>query len=453
MICEKFTGRPFPVKFFQYNGSEYCLDPCKPKILRVTPEVRQVLEYMQQSDSPAHEHIKTQGSVVTEQIAKIQGEGFFNGSLPIVKSDDHAVNRICLIVTSSCNFRCRYCYYDNDFNNGRNELMSKEVAIKAVDFLCQNSMNKLLEIDFFGGEPFLNFGIIKTVVEYCATKSRRFTYYVTTNGSLITSDIAAFLKQNNFTVIVSLDGPEDVHNHVRQFAGGQPTFDNVLHGLSILKAALPVEKLTVNAVVTKNYPHADMLLNFFHGIGISRLAITTATVPEKPDLHMANDSMKTFTLSEKQIFSRMLDSSISNDTKYLPILQYMRFLNKGIPRPYRCSVGRGTLAINLDGTIYACHRFVGMSDFALGNLWDGVEETRRKRYFNLHEQVDKTCTGCWARYLCGGPCIYDSFACYGNIQTPAPYKCDRIRNLIELSAIIYGELATHDKSRLVGLLS
>ena len=111
MICEKFTGRPFPVKFFQYNGSEYCLDPCKPKILRVTPEVRQVLEYMQQSDSPAHEHIKTQGSVVTEQIAKIQGEGFFNGSLPIVKSDDHAVNRICLIVTSSCNFRCRYCYF------------------------------------------------------------------------------------------------------------------------------------------------------------------------------------------------------------------------------------------------------------------------------------------------------------------------------------------------------
>lgn len=440
------------VKYFHFKGRDYCLDLNKPKLFYVTPEVQKSLERILKMNSRCFPDEEYQQIEIDQQIVQLKSRGHFSGKLPEVNKADRTVNKLSLAVTSACNFKCRYCYYDEKLCSISNEQMAADVAIKAIDFLCERSPLQVLGIDFFGGEPLLNFSLIQTIVEYCGTKNQKFAFSITTNGSLVKADIAQFLNQHKFVVIISLDGPEEVHNNARRFANGKGTFISVFQGLEILKTALPPEKLTVNVVATKKYPHADRLLEYFQAIGISQIALSTATVPELPEFHLEEDDMNQLIESEKRIFSALLDKEVAYP-KYLPITQYMRYLNTGNPRQFRCRVGRENLAISPKGTIYPCHRFMGYPEFVIGDVFNGIDEDKRNYYYDLHARFDQACAGCWARYICGGPCIHDSFVYSGDMTKISTLKCKRARHLIELSAMLYGELASHNKEKLASLIS
>jgi uncharacterized protein len=453
MLSDVSAKKRIPIYFFSYNGKEFCLDPFKPQVLHITQAVRQHLEEMQGRGSAA-QGAPEQVPGIAAQIESLRDKGFFRYQWPSPPVDaDRSVTKLSLLVTEACNYRCRYCYFTDELHDGGTQKMTKDVAFAAVNLLCKHSNGQTLGINFFGGEPLLNFALIDAVVEYCATKQRDFKYTITTNAALITERIASFFKKHDFVVVASLDGPAGIHNSVRKFPDGRGTCQETIRGIEILQKMLPANKITTNTVITKESTNLDLLLDFLENLKVYRAAFTTISAPKDSELSLDEVTLPSFLCSETKICTDLIHGTSTRNIQYLPILQYLRFIHKAEPRHYRCSIGRETLAVAPNGTLYPCHRFVGTDGFELGTVSTGIKESTRNKFYTLCQDFDNSCGKCWARFLCGGPCAYDSFANSGNIYQPILDKCMRIRNLIAHAAILFGELAINDKNRLVELLS
>ena len=162
--------------------------------------------------------------------------------------------------------------------------------------------------------------------------------------------------------------------------------------------------------------------------------------------------MSLFIESEGKVCESMFGDGHDEDFGYLPLVQYMRVLAKGTPRRYRCGVGREVVAVGVDGEIYPCHRFLGNREMSLGNIAGGIDFDKKSTYAAMDSEHGTECRVCWARNICGGPCISDSYDYTGSVDGVPVNKCDRIRKLIEHSILLFGELMTKDKDRLVRFL-
>lgn len=331
--------------------------------------------------------------------------------LPLTDPPLHALS---LAIAQKCNLGCTYCYAQQGEFGGAAKNMTRETADHAVDLLLAGAEpGARLNLAFLGGEPLVNRTTLQAVTRRAADLARQrgvtMTFSITTNGTLVTESDAAFFEEFGFAVTVSLDGPAEVHDALRPFKGGTGSYARVMANVRPMLRLQRRMQVTARVTVTpKNLRLRETLDEFltegFHSVGFSPLLRS----PNGSD-ELAAEDLEVM-LGEMIDCGREYERRVRTGQRYAfaNMVNAMREIGKGTHRPYPCGAGAGYLGVSADGDLAACHRFVGDAEGAMGNLQDGVDRTRRSAWLaERHVHRQEPCSGCWARYLCGGGCHHE----------------------------------------------
>lgn len=350
------------------------------------------------------------------------------------------IHALSLAIAQKCNLGCTYCYAQQGEFGGAAKNMPLETANQAVDLLLSEAGDGgKAVLAFLGGEPLVNRPVVQAVTQRAAAIARRrniaLSFSITTNGTLLNADDAAFFEAYGFAVTISLDGPREVHDRLRPYKSGAGSFDRIMRNLEPLLASQ--DRMQVSARVTVTPQNLDLrrtLDDFiamgFHSVGFSPMLNAPSGRGEMQtgDLVHLLDSM----IDCGRAFERRLIAG--ERYPFDNMVNAMREIHRGTHRPYPCGAGAGYLGVSADGELAACHRFVGDKEGAMGTL-DGVDRVRQSRWLaerHVHRQVP--CTECWARYLCGGGCHHEAIG----RGRPA---CDYIRGWLQYCMSAYLRLS------------
>ena len=358
-------------------------------------------------------------------------------TIEMLEGRDAVIKAMCLHVAHDCNMACRYCFGDKGAYEGNRELLSFETGRKAIDFLIAHSgSRKNLEIDFFGGEPLMNFDVVKELVAYgrkiekAFNKNIRFT--ITTNGILLDEEKSEFINANMENVILSIDGRPQVNDKMRKTLNGKGSYDiitkNYLRFIEKRKGTYYVRGTFTreNLDFSEDVKHlADM---GFRGISVEPVVTDTsfsyALQEEDTDRICAE-------------YDKLADLYL-NYLKQGKKFEFFHFnvdLEQGpcvIKRVSGCGAGTEYIAVTPDGDIYPCHQFVGNKDFLLGNVSDKSFSNRLYQNFNLaHIYNKEKCKECWVKFYCSGGCHANAYHMNGDIRKPYELGCTLEKKRIE----------------------
>lgn len=430
----------------EHGESIFLIDVFKPNVIRISKDVSEVL---QKYKGKPIEYILSKDpglEIAIENIGYLTKSGFLLDAPELDIHHDDKITKVALEVSRACNFSCLYCYHELNSSETKG-LMTPEIALESIEFLCNQSNSESFEIDFFGGEPLLNIETIKSVVDYCKTKSQSFRFSITANASLVDDQIASYLFANNFLVVVSLDGSSKVHNKTRPLKNKKPSYEFVLLGIQTLIKYYGCN-LYANVVLSRESESLTEIIQTLKSIGLQNISLTTVSSPSNSDLEFQDESLFKIFEEEKALVDDILGFKMNDSFSFTTLKPFLKVLNKGERRKSRCGIGNNYFAVNFVGQLLPCHRFLSNNEFSMGNIYNGFDKLTREKYLNNNPDSNSKCKNCWARYICGGPCLSDSFEYNGSFNFPAEIKCKRILNLIELSVILYGELYRLDKNRL-----
>ncbi len=352
--------------------------------------------------------------------------------------DLHALS---LTVAQSCNMGCGYCYADEGRFGGKSRLMSLETAIAGVErLLAEATPGRDIVLGFMGGEPLLNRAVVHGATHYAAAAAartgRRIRFSLTTNATLLRPDDAALFIRYPFSVAVSIDGDRAGNDRQRPMRGGGGSYDRVLAGLATLVADGRPRHLSARVTVT---PQSGALLPILdHLIGLDFDSVGFAAVLSSPDPSLALDSGDFAAFLEAMIdCGRTALARILAGRRY-PFSNFetaLHEIHRGTHRPYPCGAGAGYLSASAEGGLYACHRLVDDPDFAMGSLAGGSDRAARAAHLaRSHVDGMTPCSGCWARYLCGG-------GCYQEVARRGRIGCDYIRGWLAFCLGAYAEVS------------
>ena len=327
------------------------------------------------------------------------------------------VSALSLAIAQKCNLGCAYCYASQGEFGGPAKNMSRDEALKAVDLLAGSAApGARLNLAFLGGEPLVNRAVLRDATRRAAelAKSRgaKIGFSITTNGTLLTEDDAEFFERFGFAVTISVDGPREVHDALRPYKGGAGSFD------ALMRRAAPLlrlqRRMQVSARVTVTPTNValrrtlDLLVAAgFHSVGFSpMLSSPNGGGQMQPhDLEIM--------LGEMIDCGREYERRVRRGERYpfANLANALKEIHRGTHRPYPCGAGAGYFGVSADGELFACHRFVGDEDGAMGSLGAGVDRARQANWLvERHVHRQEPCRSCWARYLCGGGCHHEVLA-------------------------------------------
>lgn len=365
------------------------------------------------------------------------------------KKEEITLNGLTLMIIQECNLRCTYCYGEGGEYQDRGK-MSLETAKKSIDFLIGNSKNKELLICFLGGEPLMNFPLIKDVVAYCNKyendKPIHFKYTITTNGTIWNDEIEKFLREKHFTVQISVDGNKDVHNCNRFYANGLGSFDVMEKNTRNMRNdGLVSGRATITAT------NLDLVDNFK-----ALNDMKFRSIPMAPAQNLLSDEDYDRLIGENtklvQYFLELIQSGDYKTAKKLRILMsgLQKIHKSGVASKILCGVGSAQLAVDINGEIYPCHRFVANKEYAMGNV---LKDTKIEKMPFLEEitlEKHKECKNCWARNLCVGACPNENLVNAGTTQKSDSKNCRFIQAMYNDLIHAYLELTVENKKQLLG---
>ncbi len=368
----------------------------------------------------------------------------FKEKKPVVKA-------LCLHIAHDCNIRCKYCFASQGDFKGDRSLMSAEVGKKAIDFLIQNSSNrKNLEVDFFGGEPLMNFETVKEIVDYGRkeekkhNKNIRFT--MTTNGVLLNDENMKYINENMYNVVLSIDGRKEVNDNMRYSINGQGTYDIIVPKL--LKMAEMREQKNYYVRGTFTRENLDFAKDVLHlaDLGFKSTSMEPVVAEEHHEYAIKEEDLSTvyqqYELLAKEYVKRIKEG------KGFDFFHFMIDLNQGpcvIKRVSGCGAGAEYLAITPEGDIYPCHQFVGNEDFKIGSIMNNALSTSLYNEFsNAHIYNKDKCTKCWAKFYCSGGCHANAYNFNNNIYEPYDIGCEMEKKRIECALTIQAKLAEEE---------
>lgn len=360
------------------------------------------------------------------------------------------VKAMCLNIAHDCNLRCKYCFASTgDFGKGR-KLMSFETGKHAIDFLLENSGNRPnLELDFFGGEPLMNFDVVKQIVEYARSReaefNKKFRFTITTNGLLLDDDKIDFINKEMSNVVLSIDGRKEVNDFMRVRVDGTGCYDKILPAFKKLVDGRGDKEYYVRGTFTNhNLDFADDVFSLYEA-GFDQISIEP----------VVGDSDE-YALTEKDLpdvfneYERLAKKIIENEKngKKFNFFHFMIDLDQGpcaIKRLRGCGCGNDYVAITPDGDIFPCHQFVGIDEYKMGNIDEGTFNQEMKQDFaKAHVYTKPECKKCWAKFYCSGGCNANNYQYMGDIRTAHKLSCQlekkRLECAIMMKAIrIFGE--------------
>ncbi len=359
------------------------------------------------------------------------------------------IKSMCLNVAHDCNLRCEYCFASQgDFGKGK-KLMSFEVGKAALDFMVANShTRKNLEVDFFGGEPLMNFEVVKNLVEYGRSlekaHNKLFRFTITTNGILLDDEKIEYINKEMHNVVLSLDGRKEINDKMRPTANNKGSYDIIVPKYKKLVGSRGKKQYYIRGTFTENnLDFTKDVLHIYDELGFSQVSVEPAVL----------DGDVPYSLKEKDlpvIFDEYesLANILIEKQKQGQDLNFFHFqleLDGGpcaIKRLRGCSCGNEYVAVTPEGDIYPCHQFVGDESMKMGNLNDGTFDLESKKMFSKANVYSKDeCAGCWAKFFCSGGCNANNSKYCGSIYKPHSLSCELEKKRIECAIMIKAALS------------
>lgn len=353
------------------------------------------------------------------------------------------VKALCLHVAHTCNLNCSYCFASQGKYHGERALMSYEVGKQALDFLVSHSgTRRNLEVDFFGGEPLMNFDVVKRLVAYARSiekeKGKNFRFTLTTNGVLVDKDVIDFANREMSNVVLSLDGRKEVHDRYRVDYSGKGSWDLIVPKFQEFVKARGGKNYYMRGTFTHQNPDFLEDIKIMLDLGFTELSMEPV-VAAKGDPAALTEEDKEIVMHEYEELARLM---LDRDKAGKPFTFYHYMIDlKGGPCIYKrisgCGSGTEYMAVTPTGDLYPCHQFVGEEKFKLGDIYSGVTNTDIQNEFascNVYARED--CRDCWAKLYCSGGCAANAYHATGSVRGVYKDGCDLFRKRMECAIAV-----------------
>ena len=364
------------------------------------------------------------------------------------KKRQTVVKALCLHIAHDCNLACRYCFAEEGEYHGRRALMSFEVGKKALDFLIKASGNRVnLEVDFFGGEPLLNWEVVKRLVEYGRFQekqyNKKFRFTLTTNGVLLNDAIIEFCNREMSNVVLSLDGRREVNDRMRPFRNGTGSYDLIVPKFQEFAKARGDRDYFVRGTFTRNNLDFSRDVLHFADLGFDKLSMEPVVASETEDYAIRKEDLPRILDEYDELAKEFIRRQ--KEGRGFKFFHFMIDLEQGpcvAKRLSGCGSGVEYLAVTPWGDLYPCHQFVGREEFLLGNVDTGVVNTAVRDAFKLcNVYAKEKCKDCFARFYCSGGCAANSYNFHGSITDAYEIGCEMQKKRIECAIMIRAALA------------
>ncbi len=353
------------------------------------------------------------------------------------------IKALCLHIAHTCNLNCSYCFASQGKYHGERALMSFEVGKRALDFLIENSgTRRNLEVDFFGGEPLMNFDVVKKLVEYARSiekeKGKNFRFTLTTNGVLVDDDVIDFANKEMSNVVLSLDGRKEVHDRYRVDYQGRGSYDTIVPKFQKFVKARGGKNYYMRGTFTHANPDFLEDIKTMLNLGFTELSMEPVVAAEGDEAALTEEDKPVVMKQYDELAELMLKRD--KEGKPFTFYHYMIDLAGG-PCIYKrisgCGSGTEYMAVTPWGDLYPCHQFVGDEKFKLGDIWHGVENKEIQNEFaSCNVYARSECRDCWARLYCSGGCAANAYHATGSVKGVYKYGCDLFKKRMECAIAV-----------------
>ena len=444
---------------YKNNGYNIVLDVCSGSVHVVDDLVYDVIALYEEMDPdeivkrlpqyPENEireaydeitELKDQGQLFTEDVYK--------DAIIDFKKRKTVVKALCLHIAHDCNLACKYCFAEEGEYHGGRALMSYEVGKKALDFLIANSGNRVnLEVDFFGGEPLMNFQVVKDLVAYGRSKekefNKKFRFTLTTNGMLLTDEVMEFANKEMANVVLSIDGRKEVHDFMRPTRNGKGSYDLIIDKFKKMAEMRHQTNYYVRGTFT--HYNLDFSKDVLHlaDMGFKQISAEPVVAPDDMDYAIREEDLpqlfEEYDNLAKEMVKREKEGNGFNFFHFMIDLEQGPCVAK---RLSGCGSGTEYLAVTPWGDLYPCHQFVGQDEFLLGNVFEGIKKQEICDEFKMcNVYAKEKCQDCFARYYCSGGCAANSYKFHGSITDAYDIGCEMERKRVECAIMIKAALA------------
>ena len=353
------------------------------------------------------------------------------------------VKALCLHIAHSCNLNCSYCFASQGKYHGERALMSFEVGKRALDFLIEHSgTRRNLEVDFFGGEPLMNFQVVKDLVAYARSiekeKGKNFRFTLTTNGVLVDEDVIEFANRECHNVVLSLDGRKEVHDRYRVDYAGKGSWEKIVPKFQKFVEERGGKGYYMRGTFTHANPDFLEDIKTMLDLGFNELSMEPVVCGEDDPSRLTEEDLPIVMEQYEKLAQLMLQKD--EEGKPFTFYHYMIDLTGG-PCIYKrisgCGSGTEYMAVTPWGDLYPCHQFVGDDKFKLGDIWNGVTNTEIQSEFaacNVYAHPE--CRDCWARLYCSGGCAANAYHATGSVTGVYEYGCKLFRKRMECAIMV-----------------
>lgn len=456
-----FEGRIFLIHQYKSNGYNMVLDINSGSIHEVDDLVYDVISLLDESvsDDKIKESLHGRYSAdeieeALEELRELNKQGMlftddiYENAIDAFKNRPLVVKALCLHIAHDCNLACRYCFAEEGEYHGRRALMSYEVGKKSLDFLIEHSGSRRnLEVDFFGGEPLMNWKVVEALVHYGREQEnihdKHFRFTVTTNGVLLNDEIMDFCNQEMDNVVLSIDGRKEIHDFMRPFRNGKSSYDLIVPKFQKFAESRNQDKYYVRGTFT--HYNLDFAKDVLHlaDLGFKQISVEPVVAPPEADYAIREEDLpiilEQYDLLAKEMIKREKEGRGFN------FFHFMIDLTGG-PCVYKrlsgCGSGTEYLAVTPWGDLYPCHQFVGNEDFILGNVDTGVvRDDITSEFKNCNVYAKKECSDCFARFYCSGGCAANAYNFHNNINSVYEIGCKMQQKRVECALMIKAALA------------
>ena len=359
------------------------------------------------------------------------------------KKRQTVVKALCLHIAHDCNLACRYCFAEEGEYHGRRALMSYETGKQALDFLIANSGSRRnLEVDFFGGEPLMNWDVVKQLVAYGREQEKlhdkHFRFTLTTNGVLLNDEIMEFANKEMDNVVLSIDGRKEVHDRMRPFRKGAGSYDLIVPKFQKFAESRHQDKYYVRGTYT--HFNTDFSKDVLHlaDLGFKQISVEPVVAQPTDEYALKESDLPVLFDEYDRLAAEMVKRNKAGNG--FNFFHFMIDLEGG-PCVYKrlsgCGSGTEYLAVTPWGDLYPCHQFVGNEDFLMGNVWDGIKATDIQDEFKCcNVYAKEKCRNCFARFYCSGGCAANAYHCHGDINKPYETGCELQRKRVECAIML-----------------
>lgn len=447
-MIHKFSQRGINIVLDVNSGAVHVVDQVAYDVLDYYPDYKleSIIDFLN------CKHKKDNILEAIEEIEKLRDSGllFTNDSYfhqDIFRDHDTVIKALCLHIAHDCDLRCKYCFASQGDFKGDRSLMTTAVGKKSIDFLVGNSGNrKNLEVDFFGGEPLMNFDVVKEIIEYGRYveknngKNIRFT--ITTNGILLNDEIIDYINSNMHNVVLSIDGRKNINDRMRSTINGRGCYDIILPKFIKMAKLRGKKDYFVRGTFTRH--NLDFTNDVLHlaDLGFKNISVEPVVSSEENDYSIREIDLPQIYEEYEKLSEEYIKRAKS--VNKFNFFHFMIDLDQGpclVKRLRGCGAGAEYMAVTPEGDLFPCHQFVGDDDFKLGNVFDGIINTSINRPFskaNIYEK--EACRKCWAKYYCSGGCHANAYNFNNDVFIPYEIGCKMQRKRIECALAIKAEL-------------